>query len=182
MAILNISETVSGEGIKKDIDVQSKAVALDILQRGLYAFPVQSTVRELASNAYDAINERDVAKSIIAGASAVEDHFDTTKVGGIYHSSGWDESYFDLNYLSDDKNVYIYYDEGIQKDTLRIKDFGVGLGKSRMIGYFSLSYSSKRSQKGSLGKWGWIKNLVPNKSDKLLEPLHNWAISSLSCV
>jgi hypothetical protein len=154
MAILESKATKSTDGIKKSIDSNSKEVAMDILQRGIYAFPIPSTVRELASNCYDAVSERNMAKDILKGKSKVEDHFEVKKVDGIYHASGWDPDYFDLKYMSDDDNVYIYYDEGTQKDTLRFRDNGVGLGKDRIVGYFQLGYSSKRSQRGSLGKWG----------------------------
>jgi hypothetical protein len=154
MSILEVKSSISTDGIKKTIDKESSAVALDILQRGIYAFPVKSTVRELASNAYDANIERDVAKKIIKGEEKVEDHYDVTKIDGIYHASGWDPSYYDLKYLSDDNNIYILYEEGPKKDILRIKDNGIGLGKERLTGYFSLAYSSKRAQKGVNGRWG----------------------------
>jgi len=154
MAILTIKETTKTDGIKKTIDKNSEDVALDILQRGIYAYPVESTIRELVSNAYDAVRERDVAKSILAGDSVPEDHFDLSLNGDVYKDSKWDPSYFDLKYLSDDKNTYIYYDEGDYNDILRVKDYGVGIGERRMTGYFQLGWSSKRTQKGALGKWG----------------------------
>lgn len=154
MAVIEQKFVETEGGIRKNIDKDSMPLALDILQRGLYAFPIQSTVRELTSNAYDAVKERDVALSIISGASPVEDHFDVTKQDGIYHSSGWDPSYFDPNWLSTDPYVHIYYDEGSTKDLLRIVDNGVGLGKQRLVGYFQLNYSSKRANKDALGKWG----------------------------
>jgi len=153
MAILTI-KTTKGDGIKKTIDKNSEDVALDILQRGIYAYPVESTIRELASNAYDAIKEREVAKSILTGKTTPEDHFDTSLEGDVYKDSKWDPTYFDLDRLSDDPNVYILYDEGDYNDILRIKDHGVGIGKRRMTGYFQLGWSSKRTQKGALGKWG----------------------------
>lgn len=154
MALVEEHKTESSEGIKKTIDGGSLGMALDILQRGLYAYPIPSTVRELASNAYDAVKEREVAKSILNGTSKVEDHFDVTKTGGIYHSSGWDPTYFDLSWLSDDMDSYIFYDEGAQRDMLRIVDNGVGLGKERLKNYFMLNWSSKRSNKDVLGRWG----------------------------
>ena len=95
MAILTDKSTKSNDGIKKSIDRESSAVAADILQRGIYAKPIQSTIRELASNAYDAINERNTALDILAGKSKVEDHFDMEKTEGVYHASGWDPDYFD---------------------------------------------------------------------------------------
>ena len=154
MSILKTNETTYSQGIKKTIDKQSEGVALDILQRGIYAYPIKSTVRELTSNAYDANIEREVAKKILAGVDAVEDHYDVKKIDGAFHASGWDADYFKEKYLSNDDNIYLYYEEGTKKDILRIKDNGVGLGKDRLVGYFSLAYSSKRSQKGALGKWG----------------------------
>ena len=88
MAIVEQTTIESRDGVKKTIDKQSMGMALDILQRGLYSFPIKSTVRELASNAHDAIKERDVATAIIAGKEKVEDHFDMSKSDeGIYHAS-----------------------------------------------------------------------------------------------
>ena len=154
MAIVNEQYVESIDGIKKTIDKGSMGMALDILQRGLYAHPIQSTVRELASNGYDAIKEREVAKAILLGTTNIEDHFDVTKVDGVFHSSGWNPTYFDLNWLSNDSNVYIYYEEGNLKDTLRIVDHGVGLGKTRLVNYFMLNWSSKRTNKDTLGRLG----------------------------
>jgi hypothetical protein len=154
MSLVEEKYIESTDGIKKTIDKNSMGMALDILQRGLYAHPIQSTVRELASNGYDAIIERDVAKSILAGESSIEDHFDVTKVNGIYHASGWDPTYFDLNWLSTDPNCYLYYEEGPQKDMLRFVDHGVGLGKTRLVNYFMLNWSSKRANKDTLGNKG----------------------------
>lgn len=154
MSILNLKENTNEAGIKKTIDSGSQAVAMDILQRGIYAYPVKSTIRELASNAYDANSERDTARKILKGIEKVEDHYDVEKIDGIHHASGWDPDYYDVDYLSSDNNVYIFYEEGVKRDTLRIRDNGVGLGTNRLVGYFKLNYSSKRSQKGALGKWG----------------------------
>jgi hypothetical protein len=139
MAIVEKQYLKSEGGIRKSIDQGSIPMALDILQRGLYAFPIPSTVRELTSNARDAIVERNVARDILTEKTTVEEHFDVEKVGGIYHSSAWDPSYFDLNWLSNDNHVYIYYEEGAQKDILRVVDNGVGLGKDRLVGYFQLN-------------------------------------------
>jgi len=154
MAVIEDKYLESSGGIRKNIDKDSMPLALDILQRGLYAFPIQSTIRELASNSYDAIKERDVALAIIKGETSIEDHFDVSKQDGIYHSSGWDPDYFDAKWLSNDPFVHIYYEEGTSKDVLRIVDNGVGLGGKRLAGYFQLNYSSKRANKDALGKWG----------------------------
>jgi len=154
MSLLEVKSSISTDGIKKTIDRESNDVALDILQRGIYAFPVKSSVRELASNAYDANIEREMAKSILNGESKVEDHYDVTKIDGIYHASGWDPNYYNIKYLSDDPNIYIIYEEGVKKDILRIRDNGIGLGGDRLVGFFDLAYSSKRSMKGVNGRWG----------------------------
>lgn len=140
MAIVEQTTIESKDGVKKTIDQNSMGMALDILQRGLYAFPIKSTIRELASNAHDAIKERDVAKAIIAGKESVKDHFDES-LGeeGIYHTSGWNPDYFDLDWLSDDPYVRLYYEEGKLRDVLRISDNGVGLGHGRLLGYFQLN-------------------------------------------
>ncbi len=155
MAIVRETQIESKDGIKKTIDKNSMGMALDILQRGLYAFPIKSTVRELASNAHDAIKERDVAKAILLGKEKIENHYDLSLgVNGVYHASGWDPDYFDLDWLDDDPQVRIYYEEGTLRDTLRIVDNGVGLGKDRLLGYFQLNYSSKRANKDTLGRFG----------------------------
>ena len=83
MSILNVETLQSSDGIAKTIDGASKDVALDILQRGIYSYPVPSTIRELVSNAYDAIIERKTALSIINGDSKIEDHFDVERVDSV---------------------------------------------------------------------------------------------------
>jgi hypothetical protein len=155
MALFDISEISSQDGIKKKIEESSMGIALDILQRGIYSFPIESTVRELTSNGYDAIIERETAKSIIKGEANVEDFFDVSKDDeGVHKDSKFDRDYFDLNWLSNDDTVYIYYEEGQLRDTIRFVDHGVGLGKDRLRGYFFLNYSSKRANKKVLGRWG----------------------------
>lgn len=155
MAIVQETTIKSKDGIKKTIDEQSMGMALDILQRGLYSYPIKSTVRELASNAHDALKERDVAIAIISGKEKIEDHFDQSLgEDGIYHASGWDPNYFDLDWLDVDPYVKIYYEEGKLRDSLRIVDNGVGLGGERLLGYFKVNYSSKRANKDTLGRFG----------------------------
>lgn len=140
MAIIDTKTIESQDGIKKEIDEQSKDIVFDILQRGIYAFPIKSTIRELVSNAHDAIIERNVAVDILTGKSRVEDHFDMSiKTEKMYHSSGFDADYYDPKWLSTNPNVYISYSEGESVDTLSIKDNGIGLGKDRLRGYFALN-------------------------------------------
>ncbi len=155
MAIINSNTIKSSDGIKKEIDEKSKDIVFNILQRGIYAYPIKSTIRELVSNAHDAVIERNISKDIILGKEKLGDHYDLdVEIEGIYHSSGWDKSYYDLNWLSDDPKVYVKHVEGELKDTLSVQDYGVGLGGSRLFNYFTLNYSSKRTNKDTLGRWG----------------------------
>ena len=155
MSLMELKSSSSTIGVKKTIDKDNHDIALDVLQRGIYAYPERSMVRELASNAYDAILERDIAKGILNGKVKIEDHFDITEhEEKIYKASGWDPDYFDLHWLSDDPNIYISYIEGDTVDKFIVKDKGVGLGYDRLIGYFQLAWSSKRQSKSALGRWG----------------------------
>ena len=139
MSILNLKQVEASDGIKKSIDKNSEDLALDILQRGIYAYPEKSTVRELASNAFDANIEREMAKRILSGEDKVEDHYDITKIDGVYKASGWTPDYYDNEWLSSDPNVYLTYLEGTKEDTLVIKDNGIGLWGDRLVGYFMLN-------------------------------------------
>lgn len=155
MAILNEDVSTSQQGFAKEIDEKGKALLMDMAQRGQYSKPVESTVRETASNSVDSMRERDIAISILKGESTIEDHF-VVKDGEIYEDSVFDASYYDLDWLSDTKEVKIQYVErdDEERDLLRFIDAGVGLGGKRLEGFFSLSYSTKRLNKQALGKFG----------------------------
>lgn len=156
MAILTEQTTQhSGGGFAKQIEETSLRMVYDNLQKNQYQYPHKSTIRELASNAIDAIRERDVARNILLGKARVEDHF-VQREGELYKDSKFTPEYFDLTYLSKDPKVYIIYQEGgpLQRDKLIIRDNGVGLWGKRLEGYFKLAWSSKRLNNDSLGKFG----------------------------
>lgn len=154
MAIHTSEKIESTSGFEKVIDEASKHLALDVMQKYQYQFPQKSTIRELAANAVDSIKEREIAKLIISGRAKVEDYY-ITRDGDEYKSSNFNADYFDLKYLSNKKDVEIIYEESaIGRDKLIIKDEGVGLGGSRLEGYFKLNWSSKRNSKTAIGKFG----------------------------
>lgn len=160
MAILEQSiEEISG-GIEKTIEAGAMGLIQDILQRYQYLFPIKSCIRELASNGLDSVDERETAKKIILKKASVEDFFES-RDGEIYKDSKFDEAYYNLEYLSDDPNVYItyYVGDNMEKDKVTITDYGVGLSAQRLLKFFNLGYSTKRLSKQALGKFG-----IGNKS------------------
>lgn len=143
-------------GFSKDIDAGAVDLMFDVLQKHQYQWPIKSTIREVVSNSLDSIREKNVAKSILTGMSKVEDHY-INKEGAIYKDSQFNPEYYQLEFLSDDKNdVEITYRDGgdMGKDTVVIQDYGVALGGTRLQGYFNLGYSTKRLNKFALGKFG----------------------------
>jgi hypothetical protein len=140
MAILIEQESqMSSQSFDKKIDDHAQQLMLNILQRDQYRFPQRSAVREIACNAVDALNEREVAKSILTGASKVEDHYEVVNTDGLFKNSVFDPAYYDLKFLSDKNEVHIlYYNNGDRMDEIVIRDFGVGLWGTRLEGYFNL--------------------------------------------
>jgi hypothetical protein len=155
MAIHEQQNQQVNNGFAKQIDEGAARMLLDNFQKDQYSYPEKSTIRELVSNGIDAIRERDIAVSILRGQSKVEDHY-VVKEGPEYKDSKFDHSYYDLTWLAEDPYVYITYKEGsqLEKDKLIIRDNGVGLGGKRLMGYFSLAYSTKRLSTFGLGKFG----------------------------
>lgn len=175
MAILT-DELGDVQGFKKEIEQSSMSLVLDTLQKHHYNYPQKSTIRELTSNALDAIMERDIATNILAGKVRKEDYY-IERNDPMYIDSNFDANYYNPLWLwgglcgmyqkgseatrnelfnrRPDKAYIIYQDGGDQeKDKLIIEDFGVGLGGKRLEGYFRMMYSTKRNTKHVLGKWG----------------------------
>ena len=153
MAIHVSNKVESNSGFEKVIDDASMHMALDVLQKFQYQFPQKSTVRELVANAIDSHKERDIAKLILSGKAKVEDYYVESSSSDT-KASAFNEDYFNLNNLSSVKEVEIIYEEGNLRDKLIVKDYGVGLGGSRLEGYFKLNWSSKRLSKSTIGKFG----------------------------
>jgi hypothetical protein len=155
MAILNEEVAEVSGGFAKELNENAKNLIFSTLQRYQYQYPVKSTIRETVSNALDSVKERDVALSIIRGQSRVEDYYEQREEA-IYSDSGFDRSYYDPQWLSDKADVEVVYHDGgdLEKDSVSIRDWGVGLGKERLKGVFHLGYSSKRLTRFALGKFG----------------------------
>lgn len=130
---------------------------LDNLQVHQYQYPEKSTVRELVSNALDAVKEKQIAVAILTGKSKEEDFY-LRREEAVYKDSNFNHDYYNIRYfdLSEEaKNVIIhYYENSLGRDQVTITDHGVGLGGKRLKGYFQLGYSSKRNTKFALGKFG----------------------------
>jgi hypothetical protein len=133
--------TSATQGFDRSIDESSQKMVMDILQIAQYSKPVESTVRELVSNAVDGQTEKDVAIKILTGEDPVEKYY-IQRNEAKYQASNWDSSYYDLKHLNRDKNtVEIIYKEGTGPgycDSFVVRDYGVGLGPKRLPGYFSL--------------------------------------------
>jgi len=155
MAIHTEENVQISAGYSKTIDEGAKELMFDVLQRYQYSFPIKSTIREVVSNGLDSITEKVMARKILSGESSVEDFF-IQKEGDIYKDSRFDPTYYDPSYLSPADEVIVEYFDGgeMGKDKVLITDYGVGLGRSRLEGYFSLGWSSKRLNKVMLGRFG----------------------------
>jgi hypothetical protein len=140
-------------GLKKKFAEESIDTMMDLVQRYQYQYPIKSTIRELASNAVDAIKERDVAIAILNGEPEENYYLHSDEPEKL--ASNFNRSYYNLDWLSTDPVVKIIYEESkLEKDLVRIIDPGVGLGDKRLEKYFELGASTKRNSKWSLGKFG----------------------------
>ena len=68
MSIKTIDKQMQGSaGIAKKINKGAEKMVFDILQSTQYSMPIQSTVRELVTNACDSQREKEVALEILNG-------------------------------------------------------------------------------------------------------------------
>ena len=149
MSIKTIDKQIKGsEGLAKKINKGAERMVFDILQSTQYSTPIPSTIRELATNACDSQREKEIAIEILEGRAKPEDYY-ITRNGAQYEDSNFDESYYDLEYLSRHlKHIDIVYQEGEGTgycDTVSITDYGVGIGARRLEGVLELGYSTKRN-------------------------------------
>lgn len=168
------------EGFSKQVDAGAMNLIMDITQSDQYQHPWKSMVREVVSNAKDAVDEKKVAKRILTGESKVEDHF-IQRDGSLYKDSNWDEEYYNLKYLSDDDRVKITYIENYNRkeigfcDLFVVEDKGVGIGNDRIVGFTKLGYSTKRNSQRVLGSFG-LGNKAPLSTGVesfIVESAHN---------
>lgn len=155
MAILEQETKENVSGFTKTIEESAMPIVLDYLQKAAYQFPEASTIRELACNAIDSTREKFRALSILRGESTVEDHY-AQREGDVYKDSRFKPEYYAPQWLSEKRTISIKLVErpDQQRDLLIIEDEGVGLGGSRLSGYFRPGWSSKRLSSGAIGKWG----------------------------
>ena len=72
MSIKTIDKPISGDpGIAKRINKGAEKMVFDILQSTQYSMPIQSTVRELVTNACDSQREKEIAIEILSGKKKV---------------------------------------------------------------------------------------------------------------
>jgi len=158
MSIKTIDRQDTGtKGVEKKIDAGAEKLVYDILQQTQYSTPIQSTVRELTTNAWDSQREKEVAIEILTGKAKVEDYY-IERHGDQYEDSNFDPTYYDLKHLDTENNTveltYIQEEGTGFCDTFIVQDFGVGLGDKRLEGVLSLGYSTKRNTSEGFGAFG----------------------------
>ena len=136
MALLE-EKQMFGSGMVKEIEESAISLILQNLQQDQYQYPEKSFIREIVSNCVDAIEEKKVAKSILTGESSVEDHYSSVE-SEITKDSKFDSEYYNLDFLSPEDRIEITYinRHTSNRDKIVIEDTGVGLGDSRLQGFF----------------------------------------------
>ena len=159
MAIIEIAPgqtTGNSKGIAKTIDKSSEKMIFNVLQNTMYSYPVESTVRETASNMIDAIKEKSIAIEILTSKAKVSDYF-VERVGDEYNDSKFKADYYDIKYLNTEDKTKITYKEvdgfGFC-DSIIFEDTGVGLSPERFIKAVGLAFSTKRNTTKAIGGWG----------------------------
>jgi len=158
MSLQPITHSTKGSrGIKKEINSNSIDIVFDILQVYAYSMPIESTVRELTSNAVDSQREKEIAIEILTGKSKEEDYF-IVKHGKEFEDSKFKREYYNLDWLDTEHiNVELEYREKAGSgfcDEFVVRDYGVGIGNGRMEGVLQLGYSTKRNTKEFMGSFG----------------------------
>lgn len=158
MSIKTIDKPIQGSaGIAKKINKGAEKMVFDILQSTQYSMPVQSTVRELVTNACDSQREKEVAIEILSGKKKVEDYY-IERHGAQYEDSNFDVSYYNvasLEHVKDHIDLVYEKNEGVGYcDLFKVTDYGVGIGARRLEGILELGYSTKRNTSENFGAFG----------------------------
>ena len=158
MSIKTIDKPMQGSaGIAKKINKGAEKMVFDILQSTQYSMPVQSTIRELVTNACDSQREKEVAIEILEGEKKVEDYY-IERHGAQYEDSNFDASYYNIASLDHAaKHIDLVYtkNEGVGYcDSFAVTDYGVGIGARRLEGILELGYSTKRNTSENFGAFG----------------------------
>jgi len=158
MSIKTIDKPIQGSaGVAKRINKGAEKMVFDILQSTQYSMPIQSTIRELVTNACDSQREKEVAIEILSGKKKVEDYY-IERHGPQYKDSNFDKNYYNTGYLNTETNqIDLVYEknEGLGYcDVFKVTDYGVGIGKRRLEGILELGYSTKRNTSENFGAFG----------------------------
>jgi hypothetical protein len=157
MSIKTIDKPMQGSaGIAKKINKGAEKMVFDILQSTQYSMPVQSTIRELVTNACDSQREKEIAIEILIGTKKVEDYY-IERHGPQYEDSNFDISYYNRDHLDTASEIELVYtkNEGVGYcDTFAVTDYGVGIGARRLEGILELGYSTKRNTSENFGAFG----------------------------
>ena len=158
MSIKTIDKPMQGSaGIAKKINKGAEKMVFDILQSTQYSMPIQSTIRELVTNACDSQREKEIAREIILGQKKVEDYY-IERHGDQYEDSNFNKDYYSIGYLDSETNhIDLLYtqNEGVGYcDTFAVTDYGVGIGARRLEGILELGYSTKRNTSENFGAFG----------------------------
>jgi signal transduction histidine kinase len=148
--------TANQSGLEKKIDTGASRLVFDILQATQYSYPIPSTVRELATNAWDSQREKEVAIEILTGKKREEDYY-IRRDDEQYSASNFDSSYYDLDHFSEDSLVTLRYTQRNGSgfcDTFEVIDRGVGISLKRLEGLLSLGFSTKRNTSEGFGAFG----------------------------
>lgn len=185
MAIVESVKEKGSTGISKRIDPVAMRMLIDGQQSKQYKEPEKSAVREVFSNAVDAISEKKKALSILTGKAKPEDFYIHSE-DDVSKDSNFFIGYYNEEFLDklDDTVKIIHEYKGSGRDILTIKDKGVGIGferhpdtgKTRLEGVLEIGYSTKRNTDTELGKWGiGAKSplAIGSNSGYLMETIHN---------
>lgn len=124
-------------GIKKEIEEGSLELIFNALQSDIYSSPMKSFIRETISNGLDSIIEKNVFRKIDAG-DPVEKYFLQRQDNALLKDSEYNPDYYNIKHLGESDKVSVVYEEGMPRDKITISDYGVGLGKGRLKGYFKI--------------------------------------------
>ena len=158
MSIKTIDKPIQGAaGVAKRINKGAEKMVFDILQSTQYSMPIQSTVRELVTNACDAQREKEIAIEILEGTKKIEDYY-IERNGPQYEDSNFDIGYYNIGSLEFGKDhIDLVYEqnEGVGYcDTFSVTDYGIGIGDRRLEGILELGYSTKRNTPENFGAFG----------------------------
>ena len=158
MSIKTIDKQIQGSaGIAKKINKGAERMVFDILQSTQYSMPIQSTIRELVTNACDSQREKEVALEILSGKKEVKDYY-IERHGAQYEDSNFDPSYYHINKFNrevDHIDLTYTMNEGVGYcDVFQVTDYGVGIGGRRLEGILELGYSTKRNTSENFGAFG----------------------------